>query len=60
MIDIQKTKEKLNQMSHDELVEYAIKQEITKNNYLEQLKLFRSKKFGSKSEKSNFESKRQI
>lgn len=55
MIDIQKTKEKLNQMSHDELVEYAIKQEITKNNYLEQLKLFRSKKFGSKSEKSNFE-----
>lgn len=55
MIDIQKTKEKLNQMSHDELVEYAIKQEITKNNYLEQLKLFRSKKFGSTSEKSNFE-----
>ncbi len=55
MIDVQKTKEKLEQMTHDELVEYAIKQEITKNNYLEQLKLFRAKKYGSTSEKSNFE-----
>lgn len=52
MIDVNKTKEKLDKMNHDELVEYALCQEITKDNYLEQLVSLRRSKFGSTSEKT--------
>ena len=52
MIDANKTKEKLDKMNHDELVEYALCQEITKDNYLEQLVSLRRSKFGSTSEKT--------
>lgn len=52
MIDIAETRKKLEKMDHDELVEYALGQEITKNNYLESLTLMRMKKYGSTSEKT--------
>lgn len=52
MIDVAETRKKLEKMDHDELVEYALSQEISKNNYLQSLTLMRMKKFGSTSEKT--------
>ena len=53
MINVAETRKKLEKMDHDELVEYALSQEISKNNYLQSLTLMRMKKFGSTSEKTS-------
>lgn len=51
MEKIDNLRNKLTKMSNDELINYAIAQEIAKDNYLEQLTAIRTKQFQKTSEK---------
>ncbi|MGN0350116.1 MAG: IS66 family transposase [Roseburia sp.] len=51
MQNIDELRKKLSEMDREELINYTIEQQITKEQYLEQLRVFRTKKFSKTSEK---------
>lgn len=51
MQNIDELRNKLSEMDKEELINYTIEQQIAKEQYLEQLKIFRTKKFSKTSEK---------
>ena len=53
MQNIDELRNKLSEMDRDELINYTIEQQIAKEQYLEQLKIFRTKKFSKTSEKAD-------
>lgn len=53
MENIDELRNKLSEMDKEELINYTIEQQVAKEQYLEQLKIFRTKKFSKTSEKAD-------
>ena len=51
MLNEQELSQKFNDMSHEELVRYAVQLQMANQNFMEQLQLIRARKFGHTSEK---------
>lgn len=51
MLNEQELSQKFNDMSHEELVRYAVQLQMANQNFKEQLQLIRARKFGHTSEK---------
>ena len=51
MLNEQELSQKFNDMSHEELVRYAVQLQMANQNFMEQLQLIRAGKFGHTSEK---------